>query len=898
MESSPGEVDGNTEELTGRKKSRFKFLKTRLFSRLKKKETEGQMKQSKSTSDVTAQEGRRGEDDSEDDCQYPQGTLSSRALSHDSIFLADQSQSSEPKRVLSQENVHSKIKALQMKLQQQNMRLGPPPFLIPGKRIEDSGTMSEDDGLPCSPPEMSFQEVATQGASYKYPEATKHLSSLSLAGTGSEEEEQGGSSQPPSRPLSPVSRLSPQPVISSTTDLLSSPAGVDFSSPAHHVSCLDNSAARHRMSIKPRNQRASTKGRKQSADVYRTRSSSMNSLDEPLSEREEEPQSVTSTETVHHQSYSSQVTNLEEEHTSPVSVLHPSSLSLEDQHESMAMDVCPLNRNDEGLKSGVPFQLEGRITTNLHIPQLSEEKGLLDADNQYTKEIVVDANEGYWLNTSLSAQSASPGMVLNTVTDCNVTTSEKVELDIVDQTETLKQTANVDVSRSSEPLTRPHPIPAPRTKKPALDKISNTKPKEVEKETDLPESNSKNPAPSEGLDNSSREDDKPQRPSSFRFSIASAKYRSKTMSGELVTKQDEESSTNTVLLKNPSNSQNLEKVETAKTGEVPKNPLSIPDKRSSLRREVMPHISKTGEGSEDEKSEKAEESEEKKGLFGVKLRTTSFSLKYRSDMVKSEDKTKRHSLDAHQNLGDSEGLTGKEPFSRDMEEVIKESKLNVLTKTTPQNSDPQRDPSVDTGSDREADTGSEPAWMSLAREKTRARQSFSIKPSTQPTTPSPNSTSSSTPFSSSTQQPQKPTPQPKPPLRSTNKSQLRACHSTELQLDHQSSQQTPPKPAPRALTERWSKQSAEKSQLANEAEQMDIKGPPKPGVKNNTQTESDVLRRTQAFMLSAKPEPLPSSSLSSSSSLSHQQSPSDRGQPSWMELAKRKSLAWSDKSLD
>ncbi|XP_036413286.1 capping protein inhibiting regulator of actin dynamics isoform X2 [Colossoma macropomum] len=779
------------------------------------------------------------------------------------------------------------------------MRLGPPPFLIPGKRIEDSGTMSEDDGLPCSPPEMSFQEVATQGASYKDPEATKHLSSLSLAGTGSEEEEQGGSSQPPSRPLSPVSRLSPQAVISSPTDIPSTPAGVDFSSPAHHVSCLDNSAARHRMSIKPRNQRASTKGRKQPAGVYRTRSSSMNSLDEPLSEREEEPQSETSTETVHHQSYSSQVTNLEEERTSPVSVSHPSSLSLQDQHESMAMDVEPLTRNDEGLKSGERFQLEGRMLTNLPFLQHSE-KELLNADNQHTKEIVVEANEGYQLNTSLSPQSTSPGMVSNTVTDCNVATSEKVELGIVDQIEPLRKPTNVDVSRSSEPFTRPYPIPAPRTKKPALDKISNTKPKEAEKETELPESNSKNPAPFEGLDNSSQEDDKAQRPSSFRFSIASAKYRSKTISGELVTKQDEESSANTVLLKNPSNSQNLElrveKVETAKTSEVPRNPLSIPDKRSSLRREVIPqNISKTGVGSEDEKSGKEEESEESRGLFGVKLRTTSFSLKYRSDMAKSEDKTKRHSLDAHQKLGDSEGLTGKEPFSRDMEEVIKESKSNVLPKTTPQNSDPQQEPCVDTGSDREADTGSEPAWMSLAREKTRAHQSFSIKPSTQPTTPSPNSTSSSTP---STQQPQRPNPQPRPPLRSTNKSQLRACHSTELQLDHQSSQQTPPKPAPRALTERWSKQSAEKSQLANEAEQMDIKGPPKPGVKNNTQTESDVLRRTQAFMSSAKPEPSSSSSSLSPSSLSHQQSPSDRGQPSWMELAKRKSLAWSDKSLD
>lgn len=101
-------------------------------------------------------------------------------------------------------------------------------MLIPGKRAEDSGTTSEDDGLPCSPPETSFHERVKHRAVYKvteqqrwkvkvhlkhnrdicyyfnfdlineiqmpfflqYPESQKHLSSLSLAGTGSEEEEQ------------------------------------------------------------------------------------------------------------------------------------------------------------------------------------------------------------------------------------------------------------------------------------------------------------------------------------------------------------------------------------------------------------------------------------------------------------------------------------------------------------------------------------------------------------------------------------------------------------------------------------------------------------------------------------------------------------------------------------
>lgn len=49
---------------------------------------------------------------------YPrcsQGVMGSRALSHDSIFLADQVLiDTEPARVLSQENVHDKIKALQV----------------------------------------------------------------------------------------------------------------------------------------------------------------------------------------------------------------------------------------------------------------------------------------------------------------------------------------------------------------------------------------------------------------------------------------------------------------------------------------------------------------------------------------------------------------------------------------------------------------------------------------------------------------------------------------------------------------------------------------------------------------------------------------------------------------
>ncbi|XP_035250214.1 CRACD-like protein [Anguilla anguilla] len=289
---------------TGKKKSKLQVLRSRLFGRMKRKETEGLMKQSQSASDVTAEAAREGEGDSEDEFLYSHSRLASRAMSHDSIFLADEAQAPvEPVRILSQESVHGKIKALQMKLQQQNLRLGPPPLLIPGKRAEDTGVSSEDDGLPHSPPEISLSlpEGLARGAP-KFPDTHRHLSSLSLAGTGSEEEEQA-CSQPSSRPLSPGTKPPPP-----TAPAAAPPPGVDFDSPAQFTPCLDNSAARHRMSVKPRNQRVSVKGRRlPSQHVSRPRSESLNALDRALPETDEEEEGEVPRDPIRLRSYSTQV---------------------------------------------------------------------------------------------------------------------------------------------------------------------------------------------------------------------------------------------------------------------------------------------------------------------------------------------------------------------------------------------------------------------------------------------------------------------------------------------------------------------------------------------------------------------------------------------------------------
>ncbi|KPP66522.1 hypothetical protein Z043_114966 [Scleropages formosus] len=116
MESTMGDSPGSNEDLTVKKKSKFKILKTRLFGRMKWRGTGGSIKQSQSASDITAPEGVKAGYDLEEEFIYSQGTLSSRALSHDSIFFSSQPQASdEPERVASQENVHGRVKALQVR---------------------------------------------------------------------------------------------------------------------------------------------------------------------------------------------------------------------------------------------------------------------------------------------------------------------------------------------------------------------------------------------------------------------------------------------------------------------------------------------------------------------------------------------------------------------------------------------------------------------------------------------------------------------------------------------------------------------------------------------------------------------------------------------------------------
>ncbi|XP_059819893.1 CRACD-like protein isoform X1 [Hypanus sabinus] len=297
------DAEGTTEDSSGKKRLKFKSLK-KLFVKKKKKElvtqSKSSLKQSQSTSDVTGPELRAPDPDSEDEQSAHRNVMGTRALSHDSIFIPDTSgqPAVQPARVFSQESISAPIRALQLKVQQ-NIKLGPPPKSTPAKRIEDTGASSEDDGLPRSPPESSpIHEALARSQLAKYSDHYKNHSSLTLGGTGSEEEEQisPGSYSRPNSPHSAVvttrptarSRSPTSPLVyTSSTDSHASP-GIDFNSPPVLSLCLDNSAARHRLAVKPRNQRSHTKRRSSSRLLAEGLSDSMYNVPELKEENEQE----------------------------------------------------------------------------------------------------------------------------------------------------------------------------------------------------------------------------------------------------------------------------------------------------------------------------------------------------------------------------------------------------------------------------------------------------------------------------------------------------------------------------------------------------------------------------------------------------------------------------------
>ncbi|XP_015278025.1 PREDICTED: uncharacterized protein KIAA1211-like, partial [Gekko japonicus] len=364
MDTRLQEAEGFGEESSGKKKSKFKSIK-KFFGKRKRKETlpssgSGSLKLYQSTSDVTTSDSMHVGYDSEDEPEICNSVMGSRALSHDSIFIAEAAQEpARPVRVFSQENVSGRIRALQLKLQQ-NWKFGrSSPFGTPSKRMDDAGMSSEDDGLPRSPPEMSLLQEIINSKTAQFSDSHKHLSSLSLAGTGSEEEEQVTSG--PWRTCSAESQLFPRKssvkiiAVPVSDDSLSPPA--DFDTPPEFTTVLDNSAAKHKLLVKPRNQRSSRMRRPPSKSLSESQNDLSSTPEEDECERKEAPAELT------YEGVSSNCQALTESTASSNNAVHSQqlemskglqpSLSHQDEkssvlHSTSPLDLPPFEKNSEG----------------------------------------------------------------------------------------------------------------------------------------------------------------------------------------------------------------------------------------------------------------------------------------------------------------------------------------------------------------------------------------------------------------------------------------------------------------------------------------------------------------------------------------------------------------------
>ncbi|KAL1022256.1 hypothetical protein UPYG_G00024300 [Umbra pygmaea] len=931
MESSTGNVEGSREDLTGRKKSRFKLLKSRLFSRLRRKDTEGLIKQSQSVSDVTTDVIAQRADIPEEDCLASLGTLGSRALSHDSIFLADQSQSSdEPTRVLSQENVHGRIRELQLKLQLNKMHLGPPPLLILGKRMEDSGANSEDDGLPQSPPDISFHDRTA--STYKFSDSQKHHSSLSLAGTGSEEEE-----QPLPQSFSPNTTPPGNLVLSSPTD---------FTSPAQYTPSLDSSAARHRMAVKPRNQRASTKARKGPLRACRPGSESLSDLDQPLSEREEEQERTEDEE------------NMEREQSLSVMAKDPEEMPWESAPPGDQIDVSqrqeslepdahittnPLYLQDMPLLADLFPVAEPRLeaTSQPTLASNATEEPRLEATSQPTLASNAIEEPQKLLETILvqppSAFIDSHRLQRKTdIQDSSVqgnrprSTSENsfsgplstvCKSDMVNnKRDSWSQQTYVSLGDTiSPPQLSAFPTPAPRFTKQTPKPVSE---KEPSTETTI--------IPTFGVNKENHKQDLTQRTTepptgqksilsgSHSFSISSMKQRHKTTTG-------------------------MAHTGTSDKGLKWNQPPIPQERKSKVKTEagVLDETELTGKKTDGHSGHTEEEEPERRHAFGVKLRTTSHSLKYRSER-NPELKVQRNSVEvlsmttaesagsefdasfdgssdsgskawqkAHPQVYDSApSSTASSSYTPDS--IRKKETLNPL-KLNDMFSSPALGPPM--GPDSPASAVSEPAWMSAAQENTCSLQQ-NLTPESGTGVKTPQYTSSPGPTSQPTLQPIAQQPM-QPPTQLQPSTQT----PSQNQASHRQVQPTS-QPKPRTRPILWGLQLAAKlktlpseqpniqpaSQLT--AEQM-IKlsnQPQVPTTRGASKKSSTSLKGTKADRtpltetkggsdtgqteMNIEKHEISSSTSSQSSSSSRQ------GQPTWMELAKRKAMAWSDNTTD
>ncbi|XP_023780951.1 uncharacterized protein KIAA1211 homolog isoform X1 [Cyanistes caeruleus] len=172
-------------------------------------------------------------------------SMGSRAFSHDSIFIPDgRTESEQAIQAMSQENVLGKVKILQQQLAK-NIKFGQPPQMtVSARTMGEANASPEEDALLSSSVEMETQQdTVISDCGNKSTDTPDFLRKMNFLGTGHEMEEK----------ITPVKSARPKRQFSCSGTIET----INLDSVPQALARLDNSAAKHKLSVKPKKQRMS-----------------------------------------------------------------------------------------------------------------------------------------------------------------------------------------------------------------------------------------------------------------------------------------------------------------------------------------------------------------------------------------------------------------------------------------------------------------------------------------------------------------------------------------------------------------------------------------------------------------------------------------------------------------
>ncbi|XP_029563481.1 cancer-related regulator of actin dynamics homolog [Salmo trutta] len=238
-------------EIERRRQGKFQPFR-RLFGKRKKKAAErefdtAELKASFSTREVS--NGVTSDDEETNQHLRELNPIGSQALSHDSVFIPEEAvQELSPEQTMSQENVSDKVRNLQRQIAQ-NIKFGQKPPSL--RKSEGDEGSSDEEEVPSSP-----LRVLAQVEAEPVDTEPKGASQDQEAG----ESHEAAQAEAPSTPVKSPRSKQVLPAIGTIES-------IDLDGVSQSVPRLDNTAAKHKLSVKPKNQRISRKHHRYTQDL-------------------------------------------------------------------------------------------------------------------------------------------------------------------------------------------------------------------------------------------------------------------------------------------------------------------------------------------------------------------------------------------------------------------------------------------------------------------------------------------------------------------------------------------------------------------------------------------------------------------------------------------------------